>query len=88
MQPPSLGRPGQWIAIRIISHGDRRTLREYTTARPEKVVPAVTMGNRAALENQPVPGAMKIIIYSIIQDFLISIFTVLKKNNLFKSRKR
>ena len=49
-----------WIAIRMISRGNRRTLREYTAARPKKVVPAVTMGNRAALENQPVPGVMKI----------------------------
>ena len=49
-----------WAVIRIISRGNGRTVKEYATVRPHKVIPAVTMGNREILEDRHIEGVRKV----------------------------
>jgi hypothetical protein len=49
-----------WVVIRMISRCSGRTIAEYSSVRPKKVLPSATIGNREILEDRHVGGLRKI----------------------------
>ena len=46
----------QWVAIRMISRSEGRTVKEYTIVRPQGRLPSAVMGNREIIEDRHVKG--------------------------------
>lgn len=50
-----------WAIIRVIDKGQNRIMKEHKTARAGYSLPEVTMGNREIIEDNNVPGFIKVV---------------------------